>query len=54
MASTLINFTTHEYIRLTLPAEYPWVVAVAGIIAFEVIIVGFLGPGLMRGKIFTK
>ena len=43
-----------EYIRITLPEEYPYVILVAGIIAFEVILVGFLGPGLARGKIFNK
>ena len=43
-----------EYMRVSLPDEYPWVMLVAGLIAFEVIIVGFLGPGRMRGKIFNK
>ena len=53
MESTLIFLTTHEYIKLSLPAEYPWVIAVAGIVAFEVLLVGFLGPGVLRGKIFN-
>ena len=41
-------------LKLSLPDEYPWVMLVAGLIAFEVIIVGFLGPGRLRGKIFNK
>ena len=44
----------NEYIRLAIPNEYPWVMLVAGLIAFEVIILGFLGPGRVRGKVFTK
>ena len=43
-----------EYIRITLPPEYPYVILVAGIIAFEVLLVGFFGPGLVRSKIFSK
>ena len=43
-----------EYIRLTLPAEYPYVMLVAAIVAFEVLLVGFLGPGRLRKDIFTK
>ena len=37
------------YIKVDLPAEYPYVMLVAGLIAFEVILVGFLGPGRARG-----
>ena len=40
--------------RVSLPAEYPWVMLVAGLLAFEVIMVGFLGPGRLRGKVFNK
>ena len=43
-----------EYIRVAVPAEYSFVMLVAGIIAFEVIIVGFFGPARIRGKIFNK
>ena len=37
------------YFRMTLPAEYPWVMLVAGVVAFEVIMIGFFGPGRIRG-----
>ena len=43
-----------EYIRTTLPEEYPYVILVAGIIAFEVILVGLMGPGLAWVKILSK
>ena len=43
-----------EYIAIILPPEYPYVMLVAGIVAFEVLLVGFLGPGRERSKYFSK
>ena len=45
---------TQEYIRLSLPEEYPWVMLVASVVAFEALLVGFLGPGRLRSEIFSK
>ena len=50
----MVDPISDEFIRLTPPPEYPYVIAVAGIVAFEVLLVGFLGPGTIRGKIFNK
>ena len=49
-----MDFILNEYMRVSLPAEYPYVMLVAGIIAFEVILVGFVGTGGARGKYFNK
>ena len=49
-----MDVVSQQYMRVTLPSEYPYVLLVAGIIAFEVLLVGFLGPGRIRGKVFTK
>ena len=49
-----MDFFRHEYVRVTLPAEYPYVILVVGIIAFEVLLVGFAGPGRLRGTVFNK
>ena len=43
-----------DYIQITLPPNYPYVMLITGIIAFEVLIVGFLGPGRQRGITFNK
>ena len=48
-----MDFET-EYMRVSLPAEYPYVMLVAGLVAFEVILMGFFGPGRIRGKIFNQ
>ena len=40
-----------DYIKVTLPEEYPYVMLTVGLIAFECLIVGFLAGG-KRGKIF--
>ena len=43
-----------EYIKITLPQDYHYVMLVAGIVAFECILVGFLGAGPVRGRVFDK
>ena len=48
------DLVTSGHIRITVPTDYPYVMLVAGLVAFEVILVGFFGPGVMRGKIFNK
>ena len=35
-----------EFIRVILPPEYPWVLLTAGLIAFEILIVGFCNTNL--------
>ena len=43
-----------EYVKLTLPDTYPFVVALAVFIAFECIMVGFIVAGGARSKTFTR
>ena len=42
-----------EYMLVTLPSLYPWVLMIVGMISFECLIVGFVGSGNRR-KIFSK
>ena len=37
-----------------LPADYGYVLIVAALIAFEIISIGFMFPGRLRGTIFTE
>ena len=39
---------------MTLPEEYPYVMLVAAVVAFEVLLVGFMGPGRLRSSVFSK
>ena len=48
------DLVTSGFIRITVPPEYPYVMLVAGLVAFEVLLVGFFGPGAIRGKVFNK
>lgn len=38
----------------TLPSEYGYVLIVGVVLAFEVLLIGFLFPGKIRGEIFTE
>ena len=42
-----------EYMAVTLPKIYPWILMVAGLISFQTILVGFIGSGNRR-KVFSK
>eukprot|EP00353_Schmidingerella_taraikaensis_P014026 CAMPEP_0185578042 /NCGR_PEP_ID=MMETSP0434-20130131/11800_1 /TAXON_ID=626734 ORGANISM="Favella taraikaensis, Strain Fe Narragansett Bay" /NCGR_SAMPLE_ID=MMETSP0434 /ASSEMBLY_ACC=CAM_ASM_000379 /LENGTH=180 /DNA_ID=CAMNT_0028195757 /DNA_START=14 /DNA_END=556 /DNA_ORIENTATION=+ len=42
-----------DYIRVTLPALYPYVMLAAGTISFQCLLIGF-GAGGKRGEYFTK
>mmetsp|Transcript_21366 Transcript_21366/g.26294 ORF Transcript_21366/g.26294 Transcript_21366/m.26294 type:complete len:113 (+) Transcript_21366:3-341(+) len=48
------DILTHSYVRIEVPEEYPFVALIAGLICVECILVGFLGPGRIRGQIFNK
>lgn len=45
-ATTTVNFI--------LPANYGYVLIVAAVLAFEIILIGFVFPGRARGTIFTE
>ncbi len=42
-----------EYMQITLPKLYPWIMMVAGLISFQTLLVGFIGSG-NRKKVFGK
>jgi hypothetical protein len=37
-----------------LPSDYGWVVIAAAVLAFELLVIGFLFPGRARSKAFTQ
>lgn len=39
---------------LPITSDYGYVLIVAVAIAFEILVIGFAFPGMMRGKIFTE
>ena len=45
---------THSYVRIDLPEEYAWVALTAGLLSFEILLIGFFFPSKIRGKIFNK
>ena len=45
---------TGDFYQITLPQEYPYVLAVACLIGFECLLVGFLVVGFKRSRTFTK
>ena len=42
-----------EYMAVTLPELYPWILLAAGLISFQTLLVGFVGSGNRRA-VFSK
>ena len=52
MYSQVIHTATG--VAFVLPATYGYVLIVASIIAFEILLIGFIFPGRARAAIFTQ
>ena len=41
-----------RFVAVALPIEYPYVLLMAGLLAFQCLIIGMVAPGIARGKVY--
>ena len=53
MHTSFVHALTSTNSPLVLSTDYGYVLIVAAVIAFELLIISFVFPGRVRGKVFT-
>ena len=43
-----------RFVAVALPKEYPYVLLMAGLLAFQCLIIGMVVPGIARGKVYQN